>query len=1438
MEDYNKVLDATEVAENANGVAAEKMTVYNESLAAAQNRLTASIQQFAQDSNLDQILALAYDGLSKVMDILNILLNKIPILSPMIKGLGAVLAAAFGSVVIANMLQASNIIGNLPSIAAMASSAVSALGTTLFTIGTLSVPLWGVVAAIAAIGAALKAGYDIWKSFQPEEQLKQSTQELEEANQNLEETNSKIKDIQDKITEINSKGSLTLTDQAEKQRLEEQLDTLKEIRKVQQEIAQAKAEEQAQDVRDVVKSEYGDEKTSVDFYVNKAIPARQQTGAKEPYGTYDVESASINQLVANIKTLENAMDDLNPKQKDYAERVKEINSLETESRNKLNEKRLELLDYKQTLIDAGDTSSEEYQTIVNRINEITVALDPSQLPKVDLGEMISTSGMEEKIKMVVKSGSEAGKEVATRYAEQFANQLTSPGNEVELQAWKEALNIPDSQELGVDQLTQEILALFYQMYGNISTESSTATESIYSQKSALELYQEAVQQVHDNTTDLTAAYQDMIDKGYISESVVKKLTAAHPELVKELKLEDGQYKINLQTLQDVYQAEVTNATASIKSQSAQTKATIENIKTRIQGYQQEAAILAQSSDDPSAKAKMIGLQHSIDRAEWELDAQYKRAQELEGYTAQLDKEVGTWTPPSKKSTSSADKTAKEFENSVKEKMKNLKGVVTTYSTDGFGAWDSQEAIDKATSKYNEFLKEIVDNPEARKIAAEQLGISIEGESTEDQIRIVTNALKEQEGTIEEAHQKLIKEDLEAKDKELAALEEIEKEEKEQYDNALKYIEEIEKTAVSMIETGIDLLDKLGSLIFDKLGEVSDQYDAQLDNLDKISDNLDDQSDALDDQKDAFDDKIDAQKELLKLQKEEMDNADELADKNKAIADIDAQLIELQYDDSAEAQAKRLKLLDERAEKEKDLADYQKEYDYDTKVSALDKEKSAYDKSIETQKKLLELQKKVLEEQKKTIEDAQKSYEKTLQGIEDGFNTFIEILSSDVVKNLLSKALISFGGDTAKNLMLGWNKIFGTGDDADIIKQWEDLQKTGWQPGQWLGNLTNWFKGASNTKQSNIDAISQGRSQLSIEKNQLEAGNIDLSKTFTSSVDIKSIKDQLNKVTQVFDNAKSNVSTIMDKLGNGIKTTFGNVGQNIMNFANSIGGNIQVGVQSASDIFTGLGNTLKDVFNLDWTGITGAMGDGLGIVSNTLSKMFTPVANGAASIGDAIGSGITGFFPGIFSAMAQLVSTVGTAMGGVLTTIGDTMASIPVVGWAIAAAAIAGAVALVATIAGIVSQTKNAKVSQPKQSFTAKKHHNGADYVKKENSALDDMLGLGEDETVSILKVGEAVVPTWANNATSSSNSSSYTGSPFGNAVDSAVKSARANSQTSYRTGDSSVNISMPINIQGDADATTVRALKKEADNIVNKVLKTINNQTRIGGYRNIKAATV
>ena len=1458
MEDYNKVLEATEVSQNANGVAAEKMTVYNESLEAAQNRLTASVQQFAQDSNLDRTLALAYDGLSKVVEILNILLNKIPVLSPLIKALGVALAAAFIKSTIEKAKETGNVIDNLiklltgtqqqvkattgliPALSAAftgltgiingtttASAALGAVWTAMG--GWVGVAIASIGALVALLPSAVRWFNDLKNA--KENALKQSSQELDKANQNLEETNGQIKDIQDKISEINSKDTITLTDQAEKERLEEELETLKQIKQVQEDIAASKKSETLQDTKDVVTEKYGGEDKSVDEYLSGL---KQNTAGWKNLtmsGSLDsinTASDSINELAANVKYLDEQKKELSATDSDYQEKLDAINQKEQENTQQLLSKKQELLEYKQQLIDLGDTGSEEYQLVNDKINDITIALDPSKFPKIDLGEMIQTEGMENKIKMVVQSGSKAGKKVAEGYAQSLAEEIEN--NPVSLEAWKEALSIPDGQELGVDQLTQEILALFQEMYGGISEASETASQGFTDQHTALDAYNEAVQTVHDSTSDLTAAYQDMIDKGYISESVVKKLIKAHPELTKELKLENGQYTINLQVLKDVNTATVQSAISGLKSQKEQTEGTIKAIETRILGYQKEAEILAQSSDDPSARAKMIGIQHSIDRANWELKDLKANAADVDKYIADLQSYADTWSPPSKKSGSSgkksgksdADKAAKEFEDSIKEKVKNLKSIVELYSENA--NWDDPTVIKEFQDRYDKILNEVINDPKARKVLADAFNLDIKDMPVEQQIQELTTLWQKQSGTIQESYQKLLKnlakEDLssakaviekykdgiygawssdealnaakadyqkfidkitndadyraamaealnlgdisgEPVEKQIEAVTSallkstgtLEDAQQKLYDDASKNIKALQDEIEDMIDTAIDLLEKAGDFLFDMLGKISDRYDAQIDNLDKISDELDDQ-------KDAFEDKIDQQKELLKLQKEEMDNADELAEKNKSIADIDAQLMELQYDNSAEAQAKRLKLLDERAEKEKDLADWQKDNDYNVKIDALDKEKSEYEKTIEAEKKAIEAQ-------KQTLQDAQKQFETTLGNIQNGFNTFIKILSSDLVKNLISKALIGTGQDTVTNLLTGYNKIFGSGIDTDVT----GTIKTGYKSLNEIGGkITNGL---------NLSGVS------------------------------KNINSSLEGITK-----------------------------NFGNFANGIGQVIQPGIQSASGIFNGLGNTLRGVFNLDWNGIVSTMGGGLQTITTTFSSLFSPIAKGASAIGDAIGAGITGFFPGIFTALGTLVSTVGTAMGGVLDAIATAMASIPVVGWVIAAAAVAGAIALVASIASIVNKTKSSKVAQPTQSFTAKKHHTGADYVKKENPALDKMLGLNDDETVSILKVGEAVVPTWANNATSSASSNRFTGSPFSSAVDTAVKSANTNTKTYSSSDNSTINISMPINIQGDADISTVNSLKKEADNIVNRVLKKINNQTRIGGYKNIKAATV
>lgn len=1463
MEDYDKVLEATSVAENANGVAAEKMTVYNESLEAAQNRLTASVQQFAQDSNLDRTLALAYDGLSKVVEILNILLNKIPVLSPLIKALGVALATTFASNMLNNLAKTSTGIGsiistigsgmpNLRSFVSLVGSefvtAMTAAGGGLAGLkagaiaagGAITTLINPITLTIAGLGALLVIIPKVVTWFNnlknaKENALKQSSQGLDEANQNLEETNSQIKDIQDKINEINNKDGMTLTDQAEKERLEEELETLKQIKQVQEDIAASKKSETLQDTKDVIREKYSDDEYGFDYY--GALTSAPQTGDYRR-DTYEAQSANIGELIANIKYLDEAKKNLTATDEDYQAKLTQVNQLEQENTQQLLSKKQELLEYKQQLINLGDTSSEEYQLVNDKINDITIALDPSKFPKIDLGEMIQTEGMENKIKMVVQSGSEAGKKVAEGYAKSLAEEIEN--NPVSLEAWREALNIPDGQELGVDQLTQEILALFQEMYGGISEASEAASQGFTDQHTALDAYQEAVQNVHDSTTDLTAAYQDMISKGYISESVVKKLTAAHPELTKELKLENGQYKINLQTLKDVYTAEVNKSIASMEAEKKQTKATAESIQQRIDMYQKEVDALTDQAiamGDESAKARLIGAQHSLDRAKWELADIQKAADGVDQYINDLKQNAANWSPTKSSGSkssgkSAADKAAKEFENSIKDKVKNLKSIVDLYSEQQ--NWEDPSVIQKFTTDYNNLLTEVINNPKARKVLADAFNLDISKMSEEDQIKNLTTLWQKQAGTIQESYQKLLKnlakEDLNSAKTIINAYKEgvygawssddalnaakadydkfikkitddeeyrkavaeslnlgdltgktaeeqikivveawqkaagtLDDAQQDLYDDASKNIKALQDEIEDMIDTAIDLLEKAGDFLFDMLGKISDRYDAQIDNLDKISDELDDQ-------KDAFEDKIDQQKELLKLQKEEMDNADELAEKNKSIADIDAQLMELQYDNSAEAQAKRLKLLDERAQKEKDLADWQKDNDYNTKIDALDKEKSEYEKTIEAEKKAIEAQ-------KQTLQDAQKQFETTLGNIQNGFNTFIKILSSDFVKNLISKALIGTGQDTVTQLLTGYNKLFGTGIDSDVT----GIIKEGYKSLADIGSDT--LNNVSNYNNRIVKSATKGIKSI-------------ISNTTNG---VKSIFDSSNGfMKRLTSNGISSLNTIGTN-GKGIISSLAGTANSLLSnlnrFASGIG---QIATKGISGIFSGIGGMTS--------GVAGGMG-GIGLAGAGLSSALPIAAIGAGVLSGALAN-VSTWYNNIKlwkdkdkSTGKKILGTIGNLIlpflpGGMLISAGKALSSL------------------------------------------FKKHHTGADYVKKQNPMLDKMLGLGSDETVSILKVGEAIVPTWANGANSSGSSNRFTGSPFGSAVDSAVKTARVNTRTYSSSNSSSINISMPINIQGDADASTVNSLRKEADNIVNKVLKTINNQTRIGGYRNIKAATI
>ena len=86
MNDYKEVLEATTIAENANGSATERMSIYTESLTAKINSFKTTWTELVNDLNLDSLIGFVVDIGTKLLEILNILLNKIPVLSTVLKG--------------------------------------------------------------------------------------------------------------------------------------------------------------------------------------------------------------------------------------------------------------------------------------------------------------------------------------------------------------------------------------------------------------------------------------------------------------------------------------------------------------------------------------------------------------------------------------------------------------------------------------------------------------------------------------------------------------------------------------------------------------------------------------------------------------------------------------------------------------------------------------------------------------------------------------------------------------------------------------------------------------------------------------------------------------------------------------------------------------------------------------------------------------------------------------------------------------------------------------------------------------------------------------------------------------------------------------------------------------------------------------------------------
>ena len=183
-----------------------------------------------------------------------------------------------------------------------------------------------------------------------------------------------------------------------------------------------------------------------------------------------------------------------------------------------------------------------------------------------------------------------------------------------------------------------------------------------------------------------------------------------------------------------------------------------------------------------------------------------------------------------------------------------------------------------------------------------------------------------------------------------------------------------------------------SVVYDYVegeGDITEEFDKQKDALDSILEYVEDLIRAeVNDRMDAIRDQIDAYKEIIDMKKKSLDETkneneyqEEVAERVKAIAELQARADLLSLDTSRTAAAERQKLLQEIADKQKDLTDYQNDYSIDAQKEALDKDYEDYEASRQAE----------IEELEKSISSEEKVYQLAIARIRDQWSTLYQDL---------------------------------------------------------------------------------------------------------------------------------------------------------------------------------------------------------------------------------------------------------------------------------------------------------------------------------------------------------------------------------------------------------------------------------------------------------------
>ena len=591
-------------------------------------------------------------------------------------------------------------------------------------------------------------------------------------------------------------------------------------------------------------------------------------------------------------------------------------------------------------------------------------------------------------------------------------------------AWAELQRI--MQETG---MTLEEIIEKSEEFGLVSSDGiSQLTDEFIEANQNTQTFSQNLSNIQTRIDALTSAYQSLSNGEKLSADIVQNLLSYYPQLESEL----------LEYL------------AGLRSQS-QLMADLES------AYQVDldnwrALILAKMSNNEEFYSQII-----TDNAAWVSEFSRQYGVDLSQCQSYAQAKIKVFQTIMDAAMAAARATAG---------MTNIEGPLTWEQTSG-ATTAALEEIERAMEELNSISMGSIEG----QFGSLQSAIDSTANSARDAasaIRSIASSSLSQINGLMDMTISMLKQDLQNQlDGIDASLDAMQDNYNAQKDN----IEANRDAALDSIEDQIDALR-------DQKDAQDDMYDAQIDALRDAQDAQDkiyeDQIDALEDELDAYNKIIDAQIEMIRLKEEQHDYENELADKQKEVVDIEAQLAELGLDDSIEAQKQRLELEEELAEKKEELEEFQHDKNIEDQITALENEKKQYEEEQQAAIDRIEAEKEAYDEMisvkiegiqkaKEAFDDSIEAEINALQDQKDRMQDYYDSQLANLQRNyeadraaaeaqkeriqaqindeasLRQQAIELIEGRSQEfyNRLIEWNRQYGTGIDADVTLKWNN-----------------------------------------------------------------------------------------------------------------------------------------------------------------------------------------------------------------------------------------------------------------------------------------------------------------------------------------------------------------------------------------------------------------